>query len=154
MLSTASGLLFEGSPDGKFTASSASTGKPLWTWQTGAGVETTPVTYSIGGTQYVVVFAGGNGAFNSQFGDSLWAFKLGGKLTPASPPPALSNRQPVSGVTVAGSAVSDTVVLGRVWNSATSKPGSAENLSSQTAMSPEIMTRTGRHDGDFYQPGR
>jgi PQQ-dependent dehydrogenase (methanol/ethanol family) len=140
VLATASGLLFEGSPDGTFTARLASTGKPEWTWQTGAGVETTPVTYSIDGTQYVAVFAGGNGAFNSQFGDSLWAFKLGGTLTPASPPPALSNRQPVSGVSVAGSAVSDTVVLGRIWDSSASQPGSTENLSSQTAMSPEIMT--------------
>jgi PQQ-dependent dehydrogenase (methanol/ethanol family) len=140
VLSTASGLLFEGSPDGKFTARLASTGKPEWTWQTGAGIETTPVTYSINGTQYVVVFAGGNGAFNSQFGDSLWAFKIGGKLTPASPPPALSNRVPVPGVAVAGSAVSDTVVLGRTWNSTSGAPNTTENLSSQVAMAPTIMT--------------
>ncbi len=140
VLSTASGLLFEGSPDGKFTARLASTGKPLWTWQTGAGIETTPVTYSINGTQYVAVFAGGNGAFNSQFGDSLWAFKLGGTLTPAGPPPPLSNRQPVPGVTVAGGSVSDTVVLGRTWNATSGAPNSTEDLSSQTAMAPAIMT--------------
>ena len=140
VLTTSAGLLFEGSPDGSFTARAAATGKSLWTWQTGAGIATTPVTYLVNGVQYVAVLAGGNQAYNSTFGDSLWAFKLGGKLSQASPPPPLAPRVPVTGATVAGSAVSDTVVLGQTWNPSTGQPSGTENLASQTAMAPEILT--------------
>jgi glucose dehydrogenase len=59
ILTTASGLLFEGSPDGTLVARDVRDGDILWSWQTGAGVATTPVTYRVGGQQYVAVFAGG-----------------------------------------------------------------------------------------------
>ena len=35
-------------------------GKVLWSWQTGTGIATTPVTYTANGVQYVAIFAGGN----------------------------------------------------------------------------------------------
>ncbi len=140
VLTTSSGLLFEGAPNGTFSARSASSGKPLWTWQTGAGIATTPITYLVNGVQYVAILAGGNGAFNSSFGDSLWAFRLGGKLGQASAPATIPARVPVTGATVAGSSVSDTVTLGRTWDASTGMPGGTENLSSQTAMAPAILT--------------
>ena len=140
VLATSTGLLFEGSPQGTFSARSAASGKTLWTWQTGSGIETTPVTYLVNGVQYVAILAGGNTAYTAADGDSLWAFRLGGKLGQASAGPAIPARQPVTGVTVDGSSAADTVVLGRTWDQAAGAPGPAENLASQTAMAPEIMT--------------
>ncbi len=58
ILTTASGLLFEGSPDGYLDARSVSNGKVIWSWQTGGEIKTTPITYSVHGVQYVAVFAG------------------------------------------------------------------------------------------------
>jgi PQQ-dependent dehydrogenase (methanol/ethanol family) len=135
IVTTASGLLFEGSPDGLLDARLASTGKVIWNWQTGGEINTTPITYSVGGVQYLAVFAGRVPAG----GDSLWAFKLGGSL-PQAPPPPLPTRVPVVGPTVAGSATGDVVVLGRTWDTATGSPGTKENLASQVAMAPPIMT--------------
>jgi PQQ-dependent dehydrogenase (methanol/ethanol family) len=140
VLTTSTGLLFEGSPDGTFSARNAATGKTLWTWQTGAGIATTPVTYLVKGIQYVAILAGDNAAASSPSGDSLWAFRLGGKLAQASAPPAIPARIPVVGATIAGSTVSDTVLLGRTWDASTGLPSTTENLASQTAMAPEIMT--------------
>ena len=136
ILTTSSGLLFEGSPSGVFSARNASTGAVLLNWQAGAGIATTPITYTVNGVQYVAIFASGNSATN----DSLWALKLGGSVPQASAPPPIPARLPVNGVTVAGSAVSDTVVMGRTWNSTTNAPGSTENLASLAAMAPAIMT--------------
>ncbi len=140
VLTTSTGLLFEGAPDGTFTARAASTGKELWTWQTGTGIATTPVTYEVNGVQYVAILAGGNKAYDTTLGDSLWAFKIGGKIGQGTAPPALPGRVPVTGATVAGSSVSDTVVLGQAWDASTSQPSGTENLASETAMAPEIMT--------------
>jgi outer membrane protein assembly factor BamB len=140
VLTTSTGLLFEGSPQGTFLARSAARGRTLWTWQTGSGIETTPITYLVNGVQYVAILAGGNTAYTATDGDSLWALRLGGKIGQASAGPAIPARQPVTGVTVAGSAVADTVVLGRTWDPASSAPSATENLASQTAMAPEIMT--------------
>lgn len=139
VLTTSTGLLFEGSPQGTFSARNAASGRTLWTWQTGSGIETTPVTYLVNGVQYVAIMAGGNTAYTTG-GDSLWAFRLGGKLGQASAGPVIPARQPVTGVTVAGSSVADTVVLGRDWDTSANAPGSTEDLASETAMAPEIMT--------------
>jgi PQQ-dependent dehydrogenase (methanol/ethanol family) len=140
VLTTPTGLLFEGAPDGIISARDAINGKVLWTWQTGAGIENTPVTYTVNGVQYVTIFAGGNTAYNSSFGDSLWAFKLNGTVPQAQPPAPIPARVPVSGVTVAGDTAGNTVVMGRTWDTATGSPGPAENLASQVAMAPAIMT--------------
>ena len=140
VLTTSTGLLFEGSPQGTFSARNATSGKTLWTWQTGFGIETTPVTYLVNGVQYVAILAGGNTAYTTTGGDSLWAFRLGGKRGQASAGPAIPARQPIIGVTVAGSSVLDTVVLGRDWDTSTNSPGLTEDLASQTAMAPAIMT--------------
>jgi PQQ-dependent dehydrogenase (methanol/ethanol family) len=142
VLSTASGLLFEGSPDGVFSARNAVTGKTVWSWQTGVAIATTPITYKVRGVQYVAVLAGGSHAYpNLAYGDSLWVFKLGGTVPQASPPAPIPARWPIlDGVTVAGSTVANTVLLGRVWNPVTGKPGGSEDLGSQAAMAPSIMT--------------
>lgn len=133
---TASGLLFEGSPNGLFYARSAATGKALWTWQTGSFIKTTPITYLAGGRQYVAIFAcGGSGK-----PCNLWAFRLGGTVRPAKAPPTDPVREPVLGPTVAGSTAGYTVVMGRTWNSTAGAPNTTESLGSQVAMAPPVMT--------------
>jgi PQQ-dependent dehydrogenase (methanol/ethanol family) len=136
IVTTAGGLLFEGSLNGILAARSVSTGKVLWSWQTGGDITSTPVSYSVGGVQYLAVLTGKV----PSSGDSLWALRLGGSLPQAAPPPPLPSRVPVTGPTVAGSATGDVVVLGRTWDSATGAPGGTENLASQVAMAPPIMT--------------
>jgi PQQ-dependent dehydrogenase (methanol/ethanol family) len=140
-MTTAGGLAFEGSPDGLLVARNASTGQVLWSWQTGTDIASTPISYEVSGVQYVAVFAGGDSnPYRSKLGDSLWAFKIGGTVPPAKAPAAIPARTPVLGPQVAGSAVADTVVLGRTWDVATKAPGKKENLSSLIAMAPPVMT--------------
>jgi PQQ-dependent dehydrogenase (methanol/ethanol family) len=141
ILSTAGGLLFEGTEDGLLTARSAATGKELWHWQAGHGITAAPITYTANGQQYVAVLAGGARIpQHSDPGDSLWAFRIGGGLSQASPPPPVPGRLPVDAPAVAGSAAHDTVVLGRTWDTATGAPGTTEDLGSAVAMAPPVMT--------------
>jgi hypothetical protein len=81
MLTTASGLLFTGQSDGFLVARDQTTGEVLWKFQTGAGADAPVSTYEVDGEQYVAILAGGNQFQQSQFGDYLWAFKLGGKVS-------------------------------------------------------------------------
>jgi PQQ-dependent dehydrogenase (methanol/ethanol family) len=148
ILSTASGLLFEGTPNGLLDARSAENGKMIWSWQTGAGIKSTPVTYSVNRVQYVAVLTGGLPGGKA----SLWALKLGGKIPPATAPPPIPSRVPVIGPTVPGRATGDVVVLGRTWDAATGSPSPTENLASQVAMAPPIMTVPARTTVTFKNP--
>ena len=58
-LATAGNLVFAGEGNGQFDALDAKTGKTLWHFQLGAGVNAPPITYEVDGTQYVAVAAGG-----------------------------------------------------------------------------------------------
>jgi alcohol dehydrogenase (cytochrome c) len=58
VLSTAGGLVFSGSDEGNFFALDARTGKPLWEFQTGAAVQSNPVSFTINGKQHVAVASG------------------------------------------------------------------------------------------------
>jgi glucose dehydrogenase len=73
---TAGGLLFMGEADGYLTARDTRTGKLLWRFQTGAGVNAPPVIYQIAGKEYVVVAAGGNKLFNLPPGNAVIGFGL------------------------------------------------------------------------------
>lgn len=73
---TAGGLLFMGEADGYFVARDTRTGKLLWRFQTGAGVNAPPVVYEAGGKEYVVVAAGGNKLFNLPAGNAVIGFGL------------------------------------------------------------------------------
>jgi PQQ-dependent dehydrogenase (methanol/ethanol family) len=139
ILTTSDGLLFEGAPNGLLSARNAVNGKALWSWQTGTGIATTPVTYSVDGVQYVAILAGGNVTYNS-VGDSLWAFRLHGTVPPAKATAAVPTRVAIGGPTIAGDTVGDTVVMGRTWDAKTDSPSAAENLASEVAMAPAIMT--------------
>lgn len=76
VLATAGGLVFSGLGQGRFAALAASTGAELWSWTGPAGVNAPPITYQVGGRQYVAVAIGGNALFGFPQGDLVMAFAL------------------------------------------------------------------------------
>ena len=64
---TASGLiLIGGTSDRHFHALSAETGQELWSAELPASAHAQPITYSIGGKQYVVIAAGGSSVISEE----------------------------------------------------------------------------------------
>ena len=57
-LSTAGGLVFYGNMQGELKAVDARNGAVLWRFATGSGISQGPITYAIGGRQYVAVVCG------------------------------------------------------------------------------------------------
>jgi alcohol dehydrogenase (cytochrome c) len=86
VLSTAGGVVFSGQLTGEFEAFDASSGKKLWQFKMGSGIEGQPVTWEQGGVQYVAVTSGIGGVYSLFSGDarlakvpaggSLWVFAL------------------------------------------------------------------------------
>ena len=76
-LVTAGNLAFMGEGNGAFDAFDATTGKKLWSYNLGAGVNAPPVTYVVDGQQYIAVAAGGNFQLDYPLGDAVAIFKLG-----------------------------------------------------------------------------
>jgi len=60
VLATAGGLLFHGETGGDFAAVDSKTGKTLWTFRSNDSWRASPMTYSIGGRQYVAGMDGTN----------------------------------------------------------------------------------------------
>jgi alcohol dehydrogenase (cytochrome c) len=73
-LTTAGGLMFTGEGDGWFRAYDAASGKVLWSFFAGAGVNAPPASYSLDGKQYIVVGAGGNTQIDFKRGNNIIAF--------------------------------------------------------------------------------
>lgn len=63
-------LVFTGHPDGKISAYDAKTLDELWSFETGAGVNAPPITFSVDGKQYVAIAVGLGGAWPKWFADS------------------------------------------------------------------------------------
>jgi alcohol dehydrogenase (cytochrome c) len=59
MLSTEGDVLFNGRPDGHLKAYDSDSLKELWSFSLGTPITAPPMTYSVGGKQYVAVVAGG-----------------------------------------------------------------------------------------------
>ena len=76
VLATAGDLVFNGEGNGLFRAFDAKTGKMLWQYQCGAGVNAPAVSYMAGGKQYVAVAAGGNTQLDFKRGNSVIVFAL------------------------------------------------------------------------------
>ncbi|MGF6936536.1 alcohol dehydrogenase (cytochrome c) [Paraburkholderia sp. UCT70] len=76
VLVTAGNLVFNGEGTGLFRAFDARTGKKLWEFQCGAGVNAPAVSYSVHGKQYVAVAAGGNQLLDYKRGDAIVVFAL------------------------------------------------------------------------------
>ena len=52
------------------------TGRELWSAVCDAGVNAPPITYMVGGRQYIAVAVGGNALFGFTQGDEVAAFAL------------------------------------------------------------------------------
>jgi quinohemoprotein ethanol dehydrogenase len=99
-LTSAGGLVFQGTADGFFHAYNAANGKELWKFNAGLGIIAAPMSYSIAGKQYIAVLVGygGTSAAFGKFMDVGWkfgaqprrllSFALDGKaqLAPSPPP--------------------------------------------------------------------
>jgi glucose dehydrogenase len=76
-IATAGGLVFVGATDdARFRAFDAKTGKELWKFNCGAGVNAPAVSYMVGGKQYIAVAAGGNNQIDAKRGNSVFVFAL------------------------------------------------------------------------------
>lgn len=96
VMTTAGGLVFFGTPEGKFIALDDATGEELWSFQTGSGIVGQPVTWEMDGEQYVSVVSGWGGAVPLWGGEvakkvnylnqggMVWTFKLPKQLASAN----------------------------------------------------------------------
>jgi len=57
-MSTSGGLVFFGDDAESFEAVDASTGAPLWHFHTGQMMHASPMSFSLGGKQYVAIASG------------------------------------------------------------------------------------------------
>jgi alcohol dehydrogenase (cytochrome c) len=80
---TDAGLVFTGKLTGEFIALDEATGKTLWSFQTGSGINATPITYTYNGRQYITIASGlgGNSARGMvgnkvPTGGAIWTFAL------------------------------------------------------------------------------
>jgi alcohol dehydrogenase (cytochrome c) len=83
MLATGGGLVFTGKLSGEFMALDEDTGKTLWQFKTGSSVNSTAITYTHNGRQYVSIASGLGGALATRYGaakvpagGSIWTFAL------------------------------------------------------------------------------
>ncbi|MBY6122574.1 PQQ-dependent methanol/ethanol family dehydrogenase [Mameliella alba] len=88
VMTTGGGLVFTGTPEGKFIALDDETGEVLWDFQTGSGIVGQPVTWEMDGEQYVSIVSGWGGAVPLWGGEvakkvnylnqggTVWTFKL------------------------------------------------------------------------------
>ena len=83
MLATGGGLIFTGKLTGEFIALDEDTGKTVWQFQTGSSVNSTAITYTHKGRQYVTVASGLGGILATRYaagkmptGGSIWTFAL------------------------------------------------------------------------------
>ena len=98
VLATAGGLVFQGDAEGDLVAYDAAKGAKLWTYKLNSGVIAAPMTYELGGEQYlaVMVGTGGGGQISApgfmpqrpRLPGRLMVFKLGATAqAPAFPAP-------------------------------------------------------------------
>ncbi|BBB28047.1 PQQ-dependent methanol/ethanol family dehydrogenase [Neptunomonas japonica] len=85
---TKGNLVFMGTPEGYLKAFNAKTGEEMYKFNTGSGIVGTPITWDMGGEQYVSVVSGWGGAVplwggevakrikNLNQGGTVWTFKL------------------------------------------------------------------------------
>ena len=83
MLATGGGLVFTGKLSGEFIALDEETGKTLWQFKTGSSINSTAITYTHKGRQYVTIASGLGGGLANRYaadkvptGGSVWTFAL------------------------------------------------------------------------------
>ncbi len=75
-LATSGNLLFSGESNGYFFALDSRTGKRLWQFQAGAGVNAAPMAYRLDGKLHIAVAAGGNAQINAPRGGAIAVFSV------------------------------------------------------------------------------
>ena len=97
VLATKSGLVFTGDELGYMMALDGMSGEVLWKFQTGSGINASPITYELDGTQYLAVLSGLGGDpsfyYSAPKGGMLWVFALEGKAQDSE----RSNPVPIEG---------------------------------------------------------
>ncbi|MGN3974982.1 PQQ-dependent dehydrogenase, methanol/ethanol family [Tsuneonella sp. SYSU-LHT278] len=98
-LATAGGLVFQGNAGGEFVAYEAGNGRRMWSFPAQTGIVAAPMSYSMGGEQYIAVLAGWGGVWDLVAGtlagkagpvrniSRLLVFKLGADRKLPDPPP-------------------------------------------------------------------
>jgi alcohol dehydrogenase (cytochrome c) len=81
ILTTAGDLVLTGQPSGEFVALNAQTLEELWRFETNAGINAPPITYSIGDKQYIALLVGLGGAWPKWFVDGTKGLE---KMEPGS----------------------------------------------------------------------
>ena len=109
VLATAGGLVFEGRIDGRLIAYDARTGKQVWSFKAQSPIVGAPISYTLGGKQYISVLTGngsqgagllgtGNAAFRTDYRlpRHVLTFALGGtdRLPAYTPPPQVPPADP------------------------------------------------------------
>jgi quinohemoprotein ethanol dehydrogenase len=78
ILTTKGNLVFVGHNDGRIIAYDAKNGKQLWEFKMDAGANAPPITYEVGGKQYISIFSAGNTLAGTKHGDKIYTFSLDG----------------------------------------------------------------------------
>jgi quinohemoprotein ethanol dehydrogenase len=104
-LATAGNLVIQGRADGHLHAFSADQGKDLWSFDAGVAVTGVPITYTVGGRQYLTITSGPLNGATAAFGSAsarwgwesrghprrMLTFVLDGKAQlPPAPPPSFA----------------------------------------------------------------
>ena len=84
-LATAGGVVFTGNLEGYALAFDDTSGELLWKFQTGSSLRGQPVTYKVGGRQYVAIPSGGGGLAVTLVGEPLLTSKGSALLVFALP---------------------------------------------------------------------
>ncbi len=78
ILATAGDVVFAGGDDGQVSAVHALTGQEVWSYRTGADINTPAVTYKIGEEQYMSVVAVEKALAGAVYSQRIYTFKLDG----------------------------------------------------------------------------
>ena len=71
VLSTAGGIVFQGTHEGKFAAYDADDGEHLWEYKSDSAILAGPISYEINNNQYIAVTQGGGGTVMLTLGEDL-----------------------------------------------------------------------------------
>ncbi|HVV89086.1 MAG TPA: PQQ-binding-like beta-propeller repeat protein [Solirubrobacterales bacterium] len=81
-VTTAGGLVFVGQNNGELQAFDTENGEKLWSFQTGAGANTTVTPFEDEGEEKIAIYAGGNSLAATPHGENFWVFSLNGTMGP------------------------------------------------------------------------
>jgi len=76
VLSTSTGIAFQGEVDGNFTAFDSDSGEVLWRYSAGAGVTAPPISFELDGEQFIAVAAAGSALWSTPLGGTVLVFGL------------------------------------------------------------------------------